>query len=432
MARVFIEETTLTDIADAIREKSGLEDLIATGDMAAEIRNIETGGGGSDEEYFTNEDLALTGDLGNYGGLSGMIWDKIIDKDADKITFNNLNGGNWLFNRLENGKDLRVLDTMRYVDECSASQLFCGTSAGWLPKITGGFNDIGEWFNQARYLRYMPDMSEVDFEPLHNNGGCWMCWLFTSCNSLREVPEELLKELWHIPDEGMGVYEALYNNTFNSCYALDEVVGLPVLEKTTDENMFDNTFSGCDRIARLKFDTNEDGTPKTANWANQVIDLSSAGFGGQDYDEDNSMLGWNSGITSEDRVTDGEEYRNIFIDADGNMTNKIQNNNWYAPEYKGLSRYNYWSAIETINSLPDTSAYLAEDESRKVNTIKFNSYGGFWTLHRTDGTVPEEYLNYIGTMPSNPGQGKGFGGIYNLSEEQIAVATAKGWTVATY
>lgn len=423
MARVFIEETTLTDIADAIREKSGLEDLIATGDMAAEIRNIETGGGGSDEEYFTNEDLVLTGDLGAVGNLSDKIWDKIIDNDADKITFNNISGGCNLFNNLENGKDLSVLDTMRFTNDSSASNLFCGTSAGWLPKITGGFNDIGNWFSQARYLRYLPDMSEVDFEPLHNNGGCWMCWLFVDCHSLREVPEELLKELWHIPDEGMGVYEALYNFTFRYCYSLDEVVGLPVLEKTTDENMFDATFDGCSRLARMKFDTNEDGTPKTANWANQVIDLSQKvgyALGCETY-----IIDYNSGITEENEVsiTAGaklpESYTSLF--TDGVMTNK----DWYTADNEHSSRYNKWSAIETINSLPDTSEYVAQNGA--TNTIKFKKNSGHSTVHKPDGTAA---VALTSTVPSSFLEKNSFGGIYNLSEEEIAVAAAKGWTVA--
>ena len=65
------------------------------------------------------------------------------------------------------------------------------------------------------------------------------------------------------------------------------------------------------------------------------------------------------------------------------------------------SRYNHTSAVNTINSLPDTSAYLAT--AGGTNTIKFKSNAG----SATDG-----------------------GAISNLTEEEIAVATAKGWTVS--
>ena len=63
---------------------------------------------------------------------------------------------------------------------------------------------------------------------------------------------------------------------------------------------------------------------------------------------------------------------------------------------KNYSRYNHDSAVRTINSLPDTSAY-------GTNTIKFCSTAGALT----DG-----------------------GAINTLTEEEIAVATAKGWTVS--
>ena len=65
------------------------------------------------------------------------------------------------------------------------------------------------------------------------------------------------------------------------------------------------------------------------------------------------------------------------------------------------SRYNHTSAVETINSLPDCSAYCAE--INRTNTIKFKKYSGALT----DG-----------------------GGVNTLTAEEIAVATNKGWTVS--
>ena len=64
------------------------------------------------------------------------------------------------------------------------------------------------------------------------------------------------------------------------------------------------------------------------------------------------------------------------------------------------ARYNHDSAVETLNSLPDTSEYLAT--AGGTNTIKFKGVQGALT----DG-----------------------GAINTLTEEEIAVATAKGWTV---
>ena len=48
MAEYLIQDTTLTGIADAIREKTGGADPVAVSDMAAQIEGIQAGGGGDD------------------------------------------------------------------------------------------------------------------------------------------------------------------------------------------------------------------------------------------------------------------------------------------------------------------------------------------------------------------------------------------------
>lgn len=45
MSKVFIEESTLTSIGNAIREKNGTTDMIAPLDMATAITNLPSGGG---------------------------------------------------------------------------------------------------------------------------------------------------------------------------------------------------------------------------------------------------------------------------------------------------------------------------------------------------------------------------------------------------
>lgn len=55
MSKVFIEESTLTAIGEAIREKTGGTELIPPLDMATAIESIETGGGGFwDEDTVRN------------------------------------------------------------------------------------------------------------------------------------------------------------------------------------------------------------------------------------------------------------------------------------------------------------------------------------------------------------------------------------------
>lgn len=105
MSQYLINESTLTAIADAVREKSGTSEPIKVSELPTAIAAIEAGGGG--EEYFTDEELAFTGSIANtftYGPLTG----KIVDQEKDRITFNNITdtsdafGGAWPDNTLKN------------------------------------------------------------------------------------------------------------------------------------------------------------------------------------------------------------------------------------------------------------------------------------------------------------------------------------------
>ena len=183
-----------------------------------------------------------------------------------------------------------------------------------------------------------------------------------------------------------------YSNTyfasgFFSCVVLDELVNLPIpYTATYTWNFLNYSFSNCQRLKHLTFEINEDGTPKVVQWKNQTIDLSERiGYALRK----GNMLNYNSGITADKEVKDDATYQALKDDPD-----------WFTllPAY---SRYNHDSAVETINSLPDTSAYLAT--AGGTNTIKFQGACG----SLTDG-----------------------GAINTLTEEEIAVAAAKGWTVA--
>lgn len=74
MSKVFIEEETLIGIGNAIREKSGTTDLIATTDMATAISNLPSGGGDIKMEYISYSNVHSGGswrewDLTNYLSL---------------------------------------------------------------------------------------------------------------------------------------------------------------------------------------------------------------------------------------------------------------------------------------------------------------------------------------------------------------------------
>ena len=207
--------------------------------------------------------------------------------------------------------------------------------------------------------------------------------MFNNCYSLRSFPISLIKS----GNPYIRYNSNYYYDGFYGCYALDELINLPIpYTKTTwTSNAFIDTFRNCHRLKDITFKTNDDGTAIAVKWKGQVIDLTN--YVGYTSIGDEATK-YNSGITADKRVTDATSYEALNNDPD-----------WFTADVN-YSRYNHDSAVNTINSLPDASAYLAT--AGGTNTIKFKGSSGT----NTDG-----------------------GAISNLTETEIAVATAKGWTV---
>ena len=163
----------------------------------------------------------------------------------------------------------------------------------------------------------------------------------------------------------------------------------------------------------FEFSTNN-GTPYTMNWKSQTIDLSNIsypfGYSRDSYSNDYSSYAqgyWklkNNIFTSNNMTVEQAKARYDGLKTTDNWYSCCSNSVTYDGKSLNLSllfsRYNHDSAVETINSLPDTSEYLAT--AGGTNTIKFRNYSGACT----DG-----------------------GGTNDLTPEEIAVASAKGWTV---
>ena len=250
-------------------------------------------------------------------------------------------------------------------------------------------SDVGNFFENCYNLRELPEGfgSDWNWNQLHTYGYSRFNNMFSSCHSLRKVPADILKNMWGL--QTSTAYNPT-NNTFNKCYVLDEIRDFPIHPATLTGNCFDGIIQACSRLKSFTFATNEDGTPKTANWKNQTIDIINKFMMypiGYAYLPEH-ITGYNSGITADKEVVDDASYQALKDDPD-----------WFTCKMK-YSRYNHDSAVETINSLPDCSAYLAT--AGGTNTIKFQGEAG----SATDG-----------------------GAINTLTEEEIAVATAKGWTV---
>ena len=371
----------LTAIGNAIRGKTGGTDLLTLDGMVTAINGISTGGGTLPPEAYV-----ITGDCDNL--FSSGKWKWYIDLFGSQVTTNNITSCNYMFNYSReltnipfsiNGKS-----NENYIS-CNGMFQDCDALLT-LPALTIKPYMMSSMFNRAKRIREIPESyaTTIDFSRA-NSYSSSMNSMFTDCYSLRTIPSSFLKQCY---STATSSYNCFYYYAFYGAQCLNEIVGLPIPPVEFTSNIFYYTFNNCHRVKNIIFDTNEDGTAKTANWNNQVIDLTNqVGTIGFDV---NIILGYNTGITSDKYVNDANKWLEFKNSNDPD---------WYT-DYTAYSRYDNVSAIASVNSLPDTSAYVAENGG--TNVIKFQGEAGSHT---------------------------GNGAINTMTEEQIAVATAKGWTV---
>lgn len=370
----------LTNIANAIRQKGGTTEKLTLDAMPTAISALSTGGGSGVD--IPDEAFVISGDCSywDYGGE----WDSFISAYANKWSTNNIASGISMFNRSK-------LETIPFElnftnSTCDCGNLFYGCiNLKTIGKIVNMYpSNMSYMFYNCYKLRYLPQFENINltyFQTYAYSNGSSMV---RDCHSLRSIPEDLLKQLYQ--SKLTSVYNSIFYNNFAYCYALDEIKGLNPQTGTITSNLFNGTFSNCLRLKNIVFAIQEDGTPYIVNWKNQNINLSST----VGYASDNApMLNYNSGITADKEVVDDATYQALKGNPD-----------WFTCNI-AYSRYNHDSAVATINTLPDTSAYLAS--AGGTNTIKFKGESG----SATDG-----------------------GAINTLTEAEIAVATAKGWTVS--
>ena len=395
MAKVFIEETTLTNIGNAIRDKEGTSELIPVTDMATRIAAIESGGGGAEppESAFN-----ITGDC-MYRFAEGG-WDWFINMYGDRVTTSNIGNCMYMFARTQVEE---IPFTVNISSSCDnfQSMFVNAKNLKVCPKIRGRFNgyyltslNCESMLEYCYNIRDFEDLFTDDYTDAFSSVVVTSEYSvprppkFKNCYSMRQVPSWFYK--FGISPESSCYpyyYYAPIRDCFNFCYALDEIIDLPVLRvegKELTQDMFNSAFGECYRLQNLTFET-DNGTPYTVRWKNQVINLSY--YTGYGYSVSN-VTSYNSGITADQEARNWESYNRVKND-DG----------WFSTNHE-YSRYNYPSAIATINSLPDASAYLAE--SGGTNTIKFKA---------------------------DLRCGTDQGGVNALTPEEIGIAAAKGWTV---
>jgi hypothetical protein len=380
----------LIDLELTILDENGEEYKYTPLEMVDEVYGII--------EDFANapvipeKSLTITGNCDYRFSNNGWNW--FIENNGDKLTTKDINALKYMFYYSNSLEEIPFnINTTKSSTNYESVFYYCNKLKS-LPYIIGpertpptsAYNGTLSLSNMFSYCSNIRTIPYDFFWKMIPNKDFWdknatlttqnHTYIFNGCYSLRELPDiSMLGGAW------TSAYSCLYYYIFNSCYSLDKIENLPVCGKFTS-NAFMNSFDNCYRLKELTFAVNEDGTPKTANWKSQTINTKM--FGYMVNSNEKSWLNYNHGITADKKVSDDASYQLLKDNPDYYTTNER------------YSLYNHDSAVRTINSLPDCSA-------TGTNTIHLGKNYGLYTDE---------------------------GPISNLTEEEIAVAVAKGWTVS--
>ena len=364
----------LTAIADAIRSKTGKTGTMTLDQMPTEIESISSGSGGW---AIPEEAFVLKGETNQL--FSGGSWDWFLELCGSELNFD---GSLDLYRTFSGIKlseiPIKPFEVGRGVTNC---QYTFAQSKNLIkaPKITGIVTQTSE--RMFYECSSMIDASDVEFVATKNGYTTEIQSaqeMFSYCTCLEKLPD-----LTALSNTNLNWYSYSFTyRGFRSCSSLPEAVNVPPgIYYSATSNMYDSFLYNCYRLSRLSFAD----TGKTCDCKNQTLDMSGVGYA----PSTSTSLPWSSSsivpcpYTSDTLVNNDDTYARLKNDEHW-WTNKVE-----------FSRYNKVSAVETINSLPDYS-------TGRSNTIKFKGAAG----SSTDG-----------------------GAINTMTAEEIAVATAKGWTV---
>ena len=379
MSKVLVEEGNLTNIANAIRTKGNTTAVYKPSEMAAAISNLST----STSTYVpTDEDLTFT------------------DCQSTRLFANNQ--FSWIFKNYKDKKirftgNCRNLESTFYqskVDDlsnvifenCYGSGNYGANFSSMLTEAITKYSpeikncDIGSLksaFQGARNLETIPSFENCTIAD--ESDATVFSSIFYEARSLKNINFDLGKNA-RLREKR---YYYWYYYTFCDCWNLRSIeFSMPMIQESPIiNNQFRSFVVDCWRLRHLKF---KNYLP-SLQMKSQIIEMAYR----LGYSNDETIgLRYSNLFPEGKRIKDDATYQALKDDPDAWTTK---------PEY---ALYNHDSAVETINSLPDTSAYLAENGG--TNTIKFLGNAG----SNTDG-----------------------GAINTMTAEEIAVATAKGWTV---
>lgn len=379
MALGVIDSSTLSSIADAIREQ-GVEGSFTPEQMPNAIAQIEGGGGGMEKITLTG-DIAFTCGDNNYQTHPFVAehlheW---INPRCDKVT-----KANFAFYGMKNANVIKEINFAHTSASTSTPSMFAKSDLTVYPKLTGNLaGTFQQLFDCPVTVVTEDNVKEANILTTSisaNSSGYWASGsdgvngasMFSSCFYLKDA-ESLIRYL-----------NSKYRFTsiaqmYRFATSIEKAV-VPMQAALVTTSTFTQLFYYTPSLKEIEFipDKNHD---KPYLYTSTAIawDTSTSYIGY--YPSNPSSDVQEAGFTTANRVTDAASYERL---KDGFWWSSV-------PEY---SKWNLDSATKFADTIP---------------TLVGNT----------------------GTITFNGAQGSGYGkGISNLSDETIAKYVEKGWTVA--
>lgn len=241
MSLVTIEDTTLTSIANAIREKNGTADAYKPSEMATAISNIETGGGGIyTPNYLSFYNCTLTN----------------LDASVENLDTSNITTMKQMFNGCKYLTSLTPKFNVTNVTDMS--QMFYGcTGLKTLDLSSFSSNKVTTFYNM---LRNCSELTTLDISNLYTGLATSMGNMFYGCSALESVVFSSF-DTTKVTSMGSMFYDCkkLTRLDLSNFYT-------PVLVDTT------KMFYGCSSLRYLDI-RNMDFSKVTTYWSDMFISV---------------------------------------------------------------------------------------------------------------------------------------------------------------
>lgn len=375
----------LTAIGDAVRGKTGESEKLTLDGIAEKIRSMPAPMqkitiSGNISGLFSEKFMELYNNgLKNYIEFKDVQTCYEIIPSAGRT--DPLLGGAY-FDGHANVKDLSniTLNFRKGYNSTSSGMFADAKYLEKLPKLVNfSPNSLYQLFYQCENLQEIPEDFYKDWDISGNQQ-----FILYGCIRLRKAPIGLFKHLQNLPVPQTNEYYHYTYACFIKCKKLPEVLNFPFPKSTTGDRSYQNPFENFVKetysLSRFTFEAEAENTVHKL-YDDYILDFTNeTGYMNGYYDRELFSV--------DKRIYDAATYARLKDDPESWTTDLSH------------SKYNKTSAVETINSLPVVQKANSADN---INfTIKFRGNAG----SATDG-----------------------GAINTMTEEEIAVATSKGWTV---